>query len=50
MCVTNDTAQQIICKSIYSDRLNYSNPILLTGRQRSSGQIVFVWTYEQGGI
>jgi len=50
MCVTNDTVQQIICKSIYSDRLIFTNPISLTGRQRSSGQIVFVWTYEKGGI
>jgi len=45
MCVTDDSVKKITCSLIYNSTLFAKDPILLTGRQRSSGQVVFVWTY-----
>lgn len=44
ICTANDEDMKIICKNLYSARLLAKNPILVTGKQRKSGQVVFVWT------
>lgn len=47
LCRTNDSAKAIQCNNIYNSSLVKQNPLMVTGRRRNSGQIVFVWTYAE---
>lgn len=44
MCTVNEDEMKITCKNVYSGRIMAKNPILIAGKQRKTGQVVFVWT------
>lgn len=44
LCTVDDEKMKIICKNVYSSQILARNPILLAGKQRKSGQVVFAWT------
>lgn len=46
LCVANDKDLKIECQNIYSSGLSAQNPLFLVGKQRKSGQVVFVWASE----
>lgn len=44
ICTVNEDELKITCKNVYSGRLIAKNPILIAGKQRKTGQVVFAWT------